>query len=53
MLKFPTLIVSGIIAMIGILLWVCGIILEVIVKKHRQLYEILLNQIEMMDPNEK
>lgn len=39
--------------MIGILLWVCGIILEVIVKKHRQLYEILLNQIEMMDPNEK
>ena len=52
-LKFPTLIVSGIIAMIGILLWVCGIILEVIVKKHRQLYEILLNQIEMMDPNEK
>lgn len=52
-LRFPTLIVSGIIAMIGILLWVCGIILEVIVKKHRQLYEILLNQIEMMDPNEK
>ena len=52
-LKFPILIVSGIIAMIGILLWVCGIILEVIVKKHRQLYEILLNQIEMMDPNEK
>ena len=52
-LRFPTLIVAGIIAMIGILLWVCGIILEVIVKKHRQLYEILLNQIEMMDPNEK
>ena len=52
-LRFPTLIVSGIIALIGILLWVCGIILEVIVKKHRQLYEILLNQIEMMDPNKK
>lgn len=44
--RFPTLIVSGIIAVMGMLLWVCGIILTVIVKKHRQLYEILLNQIE-------
>lgn len=46
-LRFPTLIVSGVIALIGILLWVCGMILEVIVKKHRQLYEIMLNQMEM------
>ena len=46
-LLFPTLIVSGVIALIGILLWVCGMILEVIVKKHRQLYEIMLNQMEM------
>lgn len=46
-LHFPTLIVSGVIALIGILLWVCGMILEVIVKKHRQLYEIMLNQMEM------
>lgn len=45
--RFPTLIVSGIIAVMGMLLWVCGIILTVIVKKHRQLYEILLNQIEI------
>lgn len=52
-LRFPTLIVSGIIAMIGILLWVCGIILEVIVKKHRQLYEIMLNQMEMMNLKKK
>ena len=53
MLSLPTLIVFGIIAFLGFLLCVCGMILEVIVKKHRQLYEILLNQIEMMDPNEK
>ncbi|MBC5687545.1 glycosyltransferase [Mediterraneibacter sp. NSJ-55] len=48
-LRFPTLIVSGIIAVMGMLLWVCGIILTVIVKKHRQLYEILLNQMERTD----
>lgn len=45
-LRFPTLIVSGVIAVMGLLLWVCGIILDVIVKKHRQLYEIFLNQME-------
>ena len=44
--RFPTLIVSGILAMIGILLWVCGLILQVITKKHRQLYELMLNQIK-------
>lgn len=43
-LRFPTLIVSGVMAILGMLLWVCGIILDVIVKKHRQLYELLLNQ---------
>ena len=44
--RFPTLIVSGVLAMIGILLWVCGLILQVITKKHRQLYELMLNQIK-------
>lgn len=42
-LKFPTLIVSGVFAMMSMFMFVCGIILEVIVKKHRQLYELLLN----------
>ena len=46
-LRFPTLIVSGVMATIGILLWICGLILHVTVKKHRQLYEILLNQVSM------
>lgn len=44
-LRFPTVIVSGVVAILGILLWVCGVILEVIAKKHRQLYELFLNQI--------
>lgn len=42
--KIPTLIFSCILLVIAILLWICGIILEVIIKKHNQLYEILLNK---------
>ena len=44
-MKFPSLIVSGIFLVISILLCITGIILQVIVKKHRQLYEILLTNI--------
>ena len=40
--RFPTLIFSGIMLMISTLLFVCGIILEVVVKKHRQLFELIL-----------
>jgi glycosyltransferase involved in cell wall biosynthesis len=40
--RFPTLIVSGMIAVVGILMWICGIILQVISKKHRQLFELYL-----------
>ena len=39
--KFPTLIFSGFMLMISILSLVCGIILEVVVKKHRQLFEYI------------
>lgn len=48
-LRFPTLIVSGVLLTIGILLWICGLILHVTVKKHRQLYELLLNQLNRND----
>lgn len=44
-LKFPSLIVSGVFLTISLLLWITGIILQVIVKKHRQMYELILNQI--------
>lgn len=40
--RYPTLIFSGFMLMISILMFVCGIILEVIVKKHRQLFEFIL-----------
>ena len=42
--KFPTLIVSGFFMVLAMLLWSGGLILEVLVKKHRQLYELLLNR---------
>ena len=40
--RFTTLIVSCIFLLVSILLWITGIILQVIVKKHRQLYELLI-----------
>ena len=45
--RFPTLIVSGLLIVISLLLIVCGIILQVIVKKHKQLYELYLNMIKL------
>ncbi len=44
--RFPTLIFSGILFIIGILLWVCGIMLDVISKKDRQLFELMLIRTE-------
>ncbi len=46
--RFPTLIVSSILIVISLLLYITGIILQVIVKKHRQLYELMMNQIKIM-----
>jgi len=40
--RFPTLIFSGFMLIISILLFICGIILEVVVRKHRQLFELIL-----------
>ena len=40
--RFPTLIVAGFILTVGMLLLICGLILQVVVKKHRQLYELML-----------
>lgn len=40
--RFPTLIFAGFMLMISVLSFVCGIILEVVVKKHRQLFEFVL-----------
>lgn len=44
-LKFPSVIVSAALATMGFVFLICGIILEVIAKKHRQLFELYLNMI--------
>ena len=44
--RFPTLIFSGFMLIISILMFVCGVILEVVVKKHRQLFELFLINIK-------
>ena len=43
--RFPSLIAAGILLLVALLLNITGIILEVIVKKHRQLFELQLNQV--------
>ena len=40
--RFPTLFYSLFMLIISVLFLMCGIILEVVVKKHRQLFELLL-----------
>lgn len=40
--RFPTLIVSGFIVIASLLTFFCGVVLEVITKKHKQLYELML-----------
>lgn len=41
--RFPTLIVAGVFLTLAFLFWITGIILDVIVKKNRQSYELYLN----------
>lgn len=42
--RYPTLIVSGFIFITAILTFFCGVILEVVSQKHRQIYELFLNR---------
>lgn len=42
--RFPTLIVSGMLALLAFMFFFCGMVLEVIAKKHKQLFEILMNK---------
>lgn len=44
--KLPRLVFGGFLLVIGILNMITGVILEVITKKHRQDYEIYLNQLK-------
>ena len=46
--RFPTLIVAGFFVVAGLLFWMCGVILQVVVKKHKQLAEVQMNIISRM-----
>ncbi|MBR6253591.1 MAG: glycosyltransferase [Clostridia bacterium] len=41
--KFPSLIASGIFLLVALLLWITGIILKVINRKEREIYELIIN----------
>ncbi len=45
--RFPTLIVSGFLMVSGLLLLSCGVILDVVGKRHRQLFELYLNVLKL------
>ena len=42
--RFPTLIVCVLLVLLGFMFFFCGIILEVIIRKHKQLFEIVMNK---------
>ena len=46
--RFPTLIVSGVMMTLAILMLVCGLILDTVAKKHRQLFEVNLNILKLL-----
>ena len=48
-MRFPTLIFAGFLMIIAVLAMMCGIILEVVAKKHRQLFELNLNNLRMKE----
>lgn len=50
--RFPSLIVSGCFGICALLAFFTGIMLDVIIKKHRQLYEIQLNYFLSSNKNE-
>ena len=51
--RYLTLIFSGFMLIVSILMFVCGVLLEVVVKKHRQLFELILIQIKEDKKNEE
>jgi hypothetical protein len=50
-MKFPSLIVGCFILLTSIVLFICGLILQVIIKKNKQDYELYLNSIQKRNNN--
>jgi hypothetical protein len=45
--RYPTLIVCGFVILFAMMLWVCGLVLEVMLSRHRQLIKLLYKRKEM------
>lgn len=52
-LKFPSLIFACFLITVAILLWITGMILQVIAKKSKQNYELYLNEIKILENMKK
>ncbi len=50
--RFPTLIMSGVLLTLAMLMLVCGLILDTVAKKHRQLFEVNLNLLRLLHERE-
>ena len=46
--RFPTLFASIAVMIVSVLLWICGLILDTVVKTNRKDFEARLNMIQMM-----
>ena len=51
--RFPTLIVACVLVILALLLLVCGLVLDTVAKKHRQLFEINLNLLRLLHKREE
>lgn len=51
--RMPTLIVAGFLLMIAAMTFMCGIILQVVVRKHRELFELHLTECRMNSKENK
>lgn len=49
--RFPTLIVSGFVALSALLSLICGLVLDSIVKRERQSFEVQMNILELLKNN--
>ena len=51
--RFPTLIVAGFLAVGGLLTFCCGLILDTVIKKERQNFELWLNLLRTLEEDEE
>lgn len=47
--RFPSLIVAGFLIIIAVMCFIAGVILQVVVRKHREMFEMDLNNLRIMD----